>query len=86
MPARTCRDRAYLPAGGPREPLFVALHRDERAPSRPVWVPVRGDRGCTGEVSWRRAARRHDLAFSQPKLYQRRAPYMILAPHHTENL
>ena len=38
-------------------PHFVALHRDERAPSRAIWVPVRGDRGCTGELSWRRAAR-----------------------------
>ena len=36
---------------------FVALHRDERAPSRAIWVPVRGDRGRTGEISWRRAAR-----------------------------
>jgi hypothetical protein len=35
----------------------VALHRDERAPSRAVWVPVRGDRGHTGELSWSRAAR-----------------------------
>ena len=40
--------------GGPQ---FVALHRDERAPSRAIWVPVRGDRGHTGETSWRRAAR-----------------------------
>jgi hypothetical protein len=38
-------------------PHFVALHRDERAPSRAIWVPVRGDRGRTGEISWRRAAR-----------------------------
>jgi hypothetical protein len=33
-------------------PQFVALHRDERAPSRAIWVPVRGDRGRTGEISW----------------------------------
>lgn len=51
MIARVSRPRGQ---GGPR---FVALHRDERAPSRAVWVPVRGDRGCTGELSWRRAAR-----------------------------
>ena len=38
-------------------PHFLALHRDERAPSRAIWVPVRGDRGRTGEISWRRAAR-----------------------------
>ena len=38
-------------------PHFVALHRDERAPSRAIWVPVRGDRGVTGEISWPRAAR-----------------------------
>jgi hypothetical protein len=41
----------------PGGPQFVALHRDERAPSRAVWVPVRGDRGRTGETSWPRAAR-----------------------------
>jgi hypothetical protein len=46
---------ARIPTRG--GPQFVALHRDERAPSRAIWVPVRGDRGHTGEITWRRAAR-----------------------------
>jgi hypothetical protein len=45
------------PPRGHGAPHFVPLHRDERAPSRAIWVPVRGDRGRTGEISWRRAAR-----------------------------
>jgi hypothetical protein len=45
------------PPRGHGGPHFVPLHRDERAPSRAIWVPVRGDRGRTGEFSWRRAAR-----------------------------
>ncbi len=41
---------------GHRWPRFVALHLDVRA-SCNIWVPIRGDRGRSGEVSWRRAAR-----------------------------
>ena len=41
---------------GHRGPRFVALHLDVRA-SCDIWVPIRGDRGHSGEVSWRRAAR-----------------------------
>lgn len=41
---------------GHRVPRFVALHLDVRA-SGEIWVPIRGDRGRSGEVSWRRAAR-----------------------------
>jgi hypothetical protein len=49
--ARLSRPRGHVGPG------FVALHRDQRAPARAVWVPVRGDRGRTGELTWRRAAR-----------------------------
>jgi hypothetical protein len=43
---------------GHRGPGFVALHLDVRASGgSEIWVPIRGDRGRSGEVSWRRAAR-----------------------------
>jgi hypothetical protein len=40
--ARLSRPRGHVGPG------FVAL---QRAPARAVWVPVRGDRGRTGELA-----------------------------------
>lgn len=43
---------------GHRWPRFVALHLDVRTSGGcEIWGPIRGDRGRSGEVSWRRAAR-----------------------------